>query len=87
MLNQGFTGPEIAETIQLPPALENAWNARGYYGSVSHNVKAIYRRYMGWFDGNPARLWRTRRPSRRSATSPRSAGSTVSSKARAGRLR
>jgi alkyl sulfatase BDS1-like metallo-beta-lactamase superfamily hydrolase len=57
MLNQGFTGPEIAETIQLPPALENAWNARGYYGSVSHNVKAIYQRYMGWFDGNPARLW------------------------------
>jgi alkyl sulfatase BDS1-like metallo-beta-lactamase superfamily hydrolase len=57
MLNQGMTGAEIAEVIQLPPALERAWNARGYYGSVSHNVKAIYQRYMGWFDGNPARLW------------------------------
>jgi alkyl sulfatase BDS1-like metallo-beta-lactamase superfamily hydrolase len=57
MLNQGLTGAEIAEVIQLPPALERAWNARGYYGSVSHNVKAIYQRYMGWFDGNPARLW------------------------------
>jgi alkyl sulfatase BDS1-like metallo-beta-lactamase superfamily hydrolase len=57
MLNQGMTGAEIAEVIELPPALENAWNARGYYGSVSHNVKAIYQRYMGWFDGNPARLW------------------------------
>ena len=57
MLNQGMTGAEIAEDIQLPPALENAWHARGYYGSVSHNVKAIYQRYMGWFDGNPARLW------------------------------
>ena len=57
MLNQGLTGAEIAEVIQLPPALEQAWNARGYYGSVSHNVKAIYQRYMGWFDGNPARLW------------------------------
>jgi len=57
MLNQGLTGPEIAEQIQLPPVLENAWNARGYYGSVSHNVKAIYQRYMGWFDGNPAHLW------------------------------
>ncbi|GAA1853676.1 alkyl/aryl-sulfatase [Microbacterium koreense] len=57
MLNQGMTGAEIAEEIQLPPALENAWHARGYYGSVSHNVKAIYQRYMGWFDGNPARLW------------------------------
>ncbi|QAY72735.1 MBL fold metallo-hydrolase [Agromyces protaetiae] len=57
MLNQGLTGAEIAEEIELPPALENAWHARGYYGSVSHNVKAIYQRYMGWFDGNPARLW------------------------------
>ncbi len=58
MLNQGYTGLEIAELIQLPPALERAWHARGYYGSVSHNVKAIYQRYMGWFDGNPASLWK-----------------------------
>ena len=43
--------------MQLPPALERAWHARGYYGSVSHNVKAIYQRYMGWYDGNPAHLW------------------------------
>lgn len=57
MLNRGLTGAEIAEVIQLPPALEEAWSAHGYYGSVSHNVKAIYQRYMGWFDGNPARLW------------------------------
>jgi alkyl sulfatase BDS1-like metallo-beta-lactamase superfamily hydrolase len=57
MLNRGMTGAEIAEEIQLPPALENAWHARGYYGSVSHNVKAVSQRYLGWFDGNPARLW------------------------------
>lgn len=57
MLNRGMTGPEIAEDFPLPPALENSWGARGYYGSVSHNVKGIYQRYMGWFDGNPARLW------------------------------
>jgi alkyl sulfatase BDS1-like metallo-beta-lactamase superfamily hydrolase len=57
LLNNGSTGLEIAEDIQLPPALENAWHARGYYGSVSHNVKAIYQRYMGWFDGNPSSLW------------------------------
>ncbi|MCX5209900.1 MBL fold metallo-hydrolase [Kitasatospora sp. NBC_00240] len=57
MLNAGLTGPEIAEEIQLPPALEGAWHARGYYGSVSHNVKAVYQRYLGWFDGNPAHLW------------------------------
>ncbi|MFC9324556.1 alkyl/aryl-sulfatase [Kitasatospora sp. NPDC057015] len=57
MLNAGLTGPEIAEEIQLPPALEGAWHARGYYGSLSHNVKAVYQRYLGWFDGNPAHLW------------------------------
>ncbi|MBO2446024.1 MBL fold metallo-hydrolase [Actinomadura barringtoniae] len=57
MLNQGYTGAEIAEMIELPPALDQAWHARGYYGSVSHNVKAIYQRYMGWYDGNPAHLW------------------------------
>lgn len=57
MLNLGMVGSEIAEQMQLPPALEQAWHARGYYGSVSHNVKAIYQRYMGWYDGNPAHLW------------------------------
>jgi alkyl sulfatase BDS1-like metallo-beta-lactamase superfamily hydrolase len=57
MLNQGYTGAEIAEQIELPPVLESSWHARGYYGSVNHNVKAIYQRYLGWFDGNPAHLW------------------------------
>ena len=57
LLNQGYTGPEIAEMVTMPPALDQAWNTHGYYGSVSHNVKAIYQRYLGWFDGNPAHLW------------------------------
>lgn len=57
LLNQGYTGVEIAEMFEMPPALERAWHTHGYYGSVSHNVKAVYQRYMGWFDGNPARLW------------------------------
>jgi alkyl sulfatase BDS1-like metallo-beta-lactamase superfamily hydrolase len=57
LLNQGWTGIEIAEMIQMPPALQQAWHTYGYYGSVSHNVKAIYQRYLGWFDGNPAHLW------------------------------
>ncbi|MGW4385475.1 alkyl/aryl-sulfatase [Streptomyces sp. NPDC004685] len=57
LINKGWTGIEIAEHLQLPPALEKAWNTHGYYGSVSHNLKAIYQRYMGWFDGNPAHLW------------------------------
>ncbi|WP_367040822.1 alkyl sulfatase dimerization domain-containing protein [Streptomyces sp. Je 1-332] len=57
MINAGMTGREIAEEIELPPALAGVWANRGYYGSLSHNVKGIYQRYMGWFDGNPAHLW------------------------------
>jgi alkyl sulfatase BDS1-like metallo-beta-lactamase superfamily hydrolase len=57
LLNRGLAGSEIAEEIELPPALASEWHCREYYGSISHNVKAIYQRYMGWFDGNPAHLW------------------------------
>ena len=56
-MNQGLIGSEIAETFELPPALDSVWNNRGYYGSFSHNVKAVYQRYVGWYDGNPAHLW------------------------------
>jgi alkyl sulfatase BDS1-like metallo-beta-lactamase superfamily hydrolase len=57
LMNQGYVGAEIAEVLELPPALEAQWHTHGYYGSVSHNVKAIYQRYMGWYDANPAHLW------------------------------
>ncbi|KAL7943818.1 beta-lactamase-like protein [Trichoderma barbatum] len=57
LLNNGSTPVEIAEEIQTPPSLNSRTNLRGYYGSVSHNVKGIYDKYMGWFDGNPANLW------------------------------
>ncbi|MBA5846941.1 alkyl/aryl-sulfatase [Gordonia amicalis] len=56
-MNQGYVGSEIAEDFPMPPVLDAAWHARGFYGSVSHNVKAIYQRYLGWYDGNPAHLW------------------------------
>jgi alkyl sulfatase BDS1-like metallo-beta-lactamase superfamily hydrolase len=57
LMNKGYVGSEIAEQLEPPPGLAQEWANRGYYGSVSHNVKAIYQRYMGWFDGNPAHLW------------------------------
>ncbi|MGH1561148.1 alkyl/aryl-sulfatase [Mumia sp. DW29H23] len=57
LMNQGHTGSEIAETLQTPSSLEDAWSTHGYYGSLSHNVKAIFQRYLGWYDGNPAHLW------------------------------
>lgn len=56
MANHGQTPLEIAENFKLPPSLEREWYTRGYYGTLSHNTKAIYQRYLGWFDGNPANL-------------------------------
>lgn len=56
MMNLGLTGDEIAAKIQLPPALAKDWFNRGYYGSMSFNSRAVYQRYMGWYDANPAHL-------------------------------
>ncbi|MFD4536183.1 alkyl/aryl-sulfatase [Kitasatospora sp. NPDC058397] len=58
LINAGRTGIEIAEELEtLPPGLDDHWYNQGYYGSLSHNFKAVYQRYMGWYDGNPAHLW------------------------------
>jgi alkyl sulfatase BDS1-like metallo-beta-lactamase superfamily hydrolase len=56
MANQGYTMLEIAEQLTLPPELEKVWANRDYYGTLNHNVKAVYQRYLGWFDGNPSHL-------------------------------
>jgi alkyl sulfatase BDS1-like metallo-beta-lactamase superfamily hydrolase len=56
LLNAGYTGPEIAETLEMPEALAQNFATRGYYGTVRHNAKAVYQMYMGWYDGNPANL-------------------------------
>ena len=52
----GLTMHEIAEQLELPDELGRVWCNRGYYGTVNHNAKAVYQRYLGWFDGNPAHL-------------------------------
>jgi alkyl sulfatase BDS1-like metallo-beta-lactamase superfamily hydrolase len=56
LANQGLTGREIAEEIKLPESLSRTFAVRGYYGTLSHNSKAVYQHYFGWFDGNPANL-------------------------------
>ena len=53
-LNQGMTAPEISRT--LPERLNKVWYTRQYYGTLSHNIKAVYQRYMGWYDANPVNL-------------------------------
>ena len=56
LANKGLTATELAEEIELPPSLAHEFGNRGYYGTVNHNCKAVYQRYLGWFDGNPANL-------------------------------
>jgi len=56
LLNRAYTPNEIAETLKMPLSLANDWSTRGYYGTLSHNVKAVYQKYLGWYDGNPANL-------------------------------
>jgi alkyl sulfatase BDS1-like metallo-beta-lactamase superfamily hydrolase len=56
LMNAGFTPTEIAEVIRLPEVLARQWFNRGYYGTMSHNAKAVYQRYIGWYDANPANL-------------------------------
>lgn len=56
LMNEGLTGNEIANRIKLPEALDREWYNRGYYGSMSFNSRAVYQRYMGWYDANPVHL-------------------------------
>jgi len=55
-INQGYTETEIANMIKLPETLEKVWYTRQYYGTVAHNSKAVYEKYMGWYDANPVHL-------------------------------
>lgn len=56
LMNHGWRPAEIAEVLDLPPELAREWSARSYYGTISHNSKAVYQRYLSWYDGNPANL-------------------------------
>ena len=58
MNRHALTGTEIAEELSLPPGLDSDWSCQGFYGSLSHNVKGIYQRYMTWFDGDAVNLWK-----------------------------
>lgn len=56
LMNHGYRPAEIAEALDIPPSLNNDWRMRGYYGTVSHNSKAVFQRYLSWYDGHPANL-------------------------------
>ncbi len=52
-MNKGYTMIEVAENLKLPPSLAQEWFNRDYYGTVNHNAKAVYQKYIGWYDGKP----------------------------------
>lgn len=56
LMNLGYKPTEIAESLVLPDSLAGHWDARSYYGTLRHNAKAIYQKYLGWYDANPANL-------------------------------
>ena len=56
LMNHGYKAAEIAERLALPRSLRSTWHVRGYYGTLSHNAKSVYQRYLGWYDANPANL-------------------------------
>jgi linear primary-alkylsulfatase len=56
LMNHGYKPAEIAEHLTLPKSLSSTWHVRGYYGTLSHNAKSVYQRYLGWYDANPANL-------------------------------
>jgi alkyl sulfatase BDS1-like metallo-beta-lactamase superfamily hydrolase len=56
LMNQGYTPIELAERIHLPASLADEWYNRGYYGTLNHDAKAVYQKYLGWYDANPANL-------------------------------
>jgi alkyl sulfatase BDS1-like metallo-beta-lactamase superfamily hydrolase len=56
LMNHGYVGAEIAEMLTMPPSLGRDWSTHSFYGSLKHNIKAIYQRYLGYYDGNPANL-------------------------------
>src|SRR5882724_1141232 len=56
LMNHGYKAVEIAERLTLPKSQAATWHVRGYYGTLSHNAKSVYQRYIGWYDANPANL-------------------------------
>ncbi|UPT71100.1 MAG: MBL fold metallo-hydrolase [Flavobacterium sp. JAD_PAG50586_2] len=82
LANQGYTMDDIGYMVQLPPQLDNVWSNQGFYGSVSHNARAVYNYYLGFFNGNPADLNR-RKPLERAALYVQALGGEASVMAKA----
>ena len=56
LMNHGYAASDIGERLRLPKSLASTWHVRGYYGTLSHNARSVYQRYLGWYDAHPAHL-------------------------------
>lgn len=56
LANQGRTAKEIAREVLLPESLEKVWYTRPYYGSIEINARAVFCKYLGFYNGNPTEL-------------------------------
>lgn len=58
LMNEGYTMDEIGRKMDelVPHHMQTEWCNHGFYGTVNHNAKAIYQKYLGWYDSNPCNL-------------------------------
>ena len=56
LANKGYTPLEAAEVIELPEELRRKWFNRGYHGTLHHDVRAVYTKELGMWDGDPVSL-------------------------------
>jgi len=58
LINKGYTIDEVGRMLEsnIPDNIHNEWCNHGFYGTFNHNAKAIYQKYLGWYDSNPSNL-------------------------------
>ncbi|WP_327149821.1 alkyl/aryl-sulfatase [Nocardia sp. NBC_01329] len=56
LANKGYTPLEAAEVIELPEELRRDWANRGYHGTLHHDVRAVFTKELGMWDGDPVSL-------------------------------
>lgn len=56
LMSLGYTIDEVGRMVTLPKELSDSFFNGEFYGTVSHNAKAVYQKYLGWYDSNPVNL-------------------------------
>ena len=55
-MNMGYKMNEVADMLVLPRGMQKNWTLKPFYGTPVHNAKAVYQKYLGWYDANPIHL-------------------------------